>query len=196
MVSFEKTSLVGYAWQKQSIYLLQFKINSKGLRLTTEKQTGQKQHCPFHWTRDRRDPYFGIDPSPVIILQTIMNFKLISRHIISSAGLNTQPVNVPFVGFPYKKYHYNHQFSYSVHAIQLTMKMYCGWGKFRGYQFPWFSRRVLSTNSSTLELVIFLNELWKKILWPRILNPTNVSFLFNPWKLVPTKIKPSTVCDW
>ena len=33
-----------------------------------------------------------------------------------------------------------------------------------------------------------------KILWPQILNPINVSILFNPWKLVPTKIKPSTVC--
>ena len=29
--------------------------------------------------------------------------------------------------------------------------------------------------------------------WPRILNPTNVSFSFNPRKLVPTKIKLSTV---
>ena len=35
----------------------------------------------------------------------------------------------------------------------------------------------------------------KEILWPRILNPTNVSFSFNPQKLVPTKIKPSTVSD-
>ena len=33
----------------------------------------------------------------------------------------------------------------------------------------------------------------KKILWPLILNLPNVSFLFNPRKLVPTKIKPSTV---
>ena len=33
----------------------------------------------------------------------------------------------------------------------------------------------------------------KKIIWSRILNPTNMSILFNPRKLVPTKIKPSTV---
>ena len=39
----------------------------------------------------------------------------------------------------------------------------------------------------------FLYELWRKIRWPQILNPTNVSFSFNPRKLVPTKIKPSTV---
>ena len=47
----------------------------------------------------------------------------------------------------------------------------------------------------------FLYELRRKILWPWILNPTNVWFLFNPRKLVPTKIKPSTVhhrctCKW
>ena len=42
----------------------------------------------------------------------------------------------------------------------------------------------------------FRYELWKKILCPWILNPTNVSFSFNPRKLVPTKIKPSTVIDW
>ena len=41
--------------------------------------------------------------------------------------------------------------------------------------------------------MIFCMTLWKKTLWPRILNPTNVSFLFNRWKLVPTKVKPSTV---
>ena len=39
----------------------------------------------------------------------------------------------------------------------------------------------------------FLYKWWKKILWPRILNPTNVSYLFNPRKLVCTKIKPSIV---
>ena len=41
----------------------------------------------------------------------------------------------------------------------------------------------------------FLYELWRKVLWPQILNPTNVSFSFNPWKLVPTKIKPSKFMD-
>ena len=35
--------------------------------------------------------------------------------------------------------------------------------------------------------------LLNKILWPQILNPKNVLFLFYPWKLVPTKIKQSTV---
>ena len=39
----------------------------------------------------------------------------------------------------------------------------------------------------------FLYHLWKKMLWPRNLNPTNASILFNPRKLVPMKIKPSTV---
>ena len=72
---------------------------------------------------------------------------------------------------------------------------YCGWLKFRGvpifvvfvegpiheFQYPWNGN--------------FLYELWKKILWPQILNPTNVSFFFNPRKLVPTKMKPSTVLD-
>ena len=64
------------------------------------------------------------------------------------------------------------------------------------YQFSWFSLRVWSTNSNTHEMVTFYMyyELWKKTLWPRILNSTNVSFLFIPHELVPTKIKPSTVC--
>ena len=65
----------------------------------------------------------------------------------------------------------------------------CGRLKFRGvpifvvfveglihiFQYPWNGN--------------FLYELWTKILWPRILNPTNVLFLFNPWKLVPKEIK-------
>ena len=42
----------------------------------------------------------------------------------------------------------------------------------------------------------FLYELWRTILWPQISNPMNVSFSFNPWKLVPMKIKPSTVYTW
>ena len=41
----------------------------------------------------------------------------------------------------------------------------------------------------------FLYELWRQMLWPRILNPTNVWCLLNPLKLLPTKIKPSTVCS-
>ena len=70
---------------------------------------------------------------------------------------------------------------------------YCGWLKFHGvlifvvfvggsiheFHYPWKGN--------------FLYELWKKILWPQILNLTNVSFLFNPQKLVPTKIKPYIV---
>ena len=55
--------------------------------------------------------------------------------------------------------------------------------KFMGYQFSWFLWRIRSTNSSTHEMVIFC----------MIMNPTNMSFLLNPRKLVPTKIKPSTV---
>ena len=60
------------------------------------------------------------------------------------------------------------------------------------YKFSWFSCRVWITNSSTHELVIFCmnyegiyngHELWT----PRM------SFSFNQRKLVPTKIKPSTV---
>ena len=34
------------------------------------------------------------------------------------------------------------------------------------------------------------------MLWPRILNRTNVWFLLKPQKLEPTKIKPSTVCNF
>ena len=70
---------------------------------------------------------------------------------------------------------------------------YCGWLNFRGvpiyvvfveglihkFQYTW--------NSD------FLYELWSKTLWPRILKHMNVSFYFNPRKLVTTKIKPSTV---
>ena len=66
---------------------------------------------------------------------------------------------------------------------------YCGWLNFRGvpiimegpiheFQYP--------------RIGDFLYELWRKLLWLRILNPTNVSILFNPRKLVPTKIKQST----
>ena len=58
---------------------------------------------------------------------------------------------------------------------------------FMGYQFSWFSWRVRSTNFSTQEMIFFCMTYEKKMLWPRILNLTNVSFLFNPRKLVPTK---------
>ena len=39
----------------------------------------------------------------------------------------------------------------------------------------------------------FLYELWRKILWPWSLNPTNAWVSLYPRKLVPTKIKPSAV---
>ena len=78
-------------------------------------------------------------------------------------------------------------------AQERQMKSYCEWLIFRGvpifvvfvegpiheFQYPWISDS--------------LYELWRKILWPRIMNPTNVSFSVNPQKLVPTKLKPSTV---
>ena len=38
----------------------------------------------------------------------------------------------------------------------------------------------------------YLFALWRKILWPRISNLTNVCVLLNPRKLVSTKMKPST----
>ena len=66
---------------------------------------------------------------------------------------------------------------------------------FAGYKFSWFSWRVLSTNSSTHELTIFcMNYEGKYMYYGReFLNPMKVSILFNPRKLVPTKIKPSKV---
>ena len=76
---------------------------------------------------------------------------------------------------------------------RLQIKLYSGWLKFRGV--PIF---VVFMEGPIHEFKYprnfnFLYELLNKILWPRILNPTNVLFLFNPRKLVPTKIKPSTV---
>ena len=53
---------------------------------------------------------------------------------------------------------------------------------FVGYQFSWFSWRVRSTKSSAKRNSDFLYELWRKMLWPRSLNPTNLWFLFNPRK--------------
>ena len=58
--------------------------------------------------------------------------------------------------------------------------VYCGWLKFRGV--PIF---VIFVEGPVHEFQCprnsnFLYEFWKKTLWPRILNPTNVSFLFNP----------------
>ena len=74
---------------------------------------------------------------------------------------------------------------------------YCGWLNFRGV--PIF---VVFVEGSTHEFQYprngdFLYELWREILCPRILNPSSERVLSNPRKLVPTKIKPSTVfqCD-
>ena len=73
------------------------------------------------------------------------------------------------------------------HYIFYKNHNYCRWLNFRGapifvvfvegpiheFEYPWISD--------------FQYELWRKILWPWILNLTNVSFSFNPRKLVPTK---------
>ena len=63
--------------------------------------------------------------------------------------------------------------------------LYCGWLKFRGV--PIF---MVFVEGQIHEFQYprngnFLYELWK---WPQVLSSTNVSFLFNPRKLVPTKI--------
>ena len=76
--------------------------------------------------------------------------------------------------------------------IFIYISIYCGWLKFRGVPIFVVLWRVQSTNSKTHEMVTFYMNYERKH-WPRILNPTNVSFLFNPRKLVLTKIKPSTV---
>ena len=73
---------------------------------------------------------------------------------------------------------------------------YCGWLQFRGIQIV-----VVSVEGTIHEFQYpwngnYLYKLRKKILWPRILNPTNVSFLFNPRKVVPTQIKPSKIFKW
>ena len=82
-------------------------------------------------------------------------------------------------------------------VIDITLPVWsnthCGWLNFRGV--PIF---VVFVEGPVHEFKYprnsdFLYELWRKILWPRISNPMNVWFLFNPRKLVPTNIKPSTV---
>ena len=72
---------------------------------------------------------------------------------------------------------------------------YCGWLNFRGVPIFVVFVEGPSHEFQNPRISDFLYELWRKILWPRILNPTNVSFSFNPRKLVPTKIKPSTVLE-
>ena len=69
-------------------------------------------------------------------------------------------------------------------------RKYCGWLNFVGYQFSW---RIPSTNFSANKIAIFCMNYEGKYYDHEFLNPTNVWFLFNPRKLVPTKIKPSTV---
>ena len=84
-------------------------------------------------------------------------------------------------------------FVYSMYAIQQPscLLKYCGWLNFRGV--PIFMVFVEGPIHKFQYPQNFQYELWRKILWLRILNPMNVSFSFNPRKLVPTKIKPSTV---
>ena len=83
--------------------------------------------------------------------------------------------------------------NYNNNVLEQYVFIYCGWlgslgsnffvvfvkSQIHEFQYPWSGN--------------FVYELWKKILWPRNLNPTNVSFLFNPRKFVSRKIKPSTV---
>ena len=71
--------------------------------------------------------------------------------------------------------------------------IYSGWLNFRGVLIF-----VVFVEGSIHEFQYprncnFLYELWRKIPYPRILNPLNGWILSNPRKLVPTKIKPSTV---
>ena len=61
---------------------------------------------------------------------------------------------------------------------------------FAGYQFSWFSWRVRSMNSSTNEMVIFCMNKERKYYGHEFWTPR----IFNPRKLVPTKIKSSTIC--
>ena len=71
---------------------------------------------------------------------------------------------------------------------------HCGWLNFCGV--PIFIVFVEGSIHEFQYLRIisdFLYKLWRKKLLPRILNSTNVSFSFNPWKLEPTKKNPSTV---
>ena len=102
-------------------------------------------------------------------------------------GENVELGDFDFVLQGASVFHNNIFFSY------YCLLRYCGWLNFHGvpifivfakgpiqeFQCPWNSN--------------FLYELWRKILLPHILNPTNMSFLFNARKLVPTNIKPSTV---
>ena len=71
---------------------------------------------------------------------------------------------------------------------------YCGWLNFAGYQFSGFLWRVPSTNSSANGIAIFCmnyegiysdHKFWT----PRMFD----LIFFSPRKLVPMKIKPSTV---
>ena len=80
---------------------------------------------------------------------------------------------------------------FSLHCFQ----RYCGWLNFCGVQiFVAFLEGPIHEFQCQRNSDSYY-ELWRKILWPRILNPTNVWFFFNTRKLVPTKIKPSTVWE-
>ena len=80
-------------------------------------------------------------------------------------------------------------------TMSAEVNQYCGWLHFRGV--PIFLVFVEGSihEFQYPQISDFRYELWRKILWSRILSPTNASFTFNPQKLVPTKIKPSTVAD-
>ena len=81
-------------------------------------------------------------------------------------------------------------------GISLTLAfLYCEWFNFRGVPiFVVFVKGLIRKIQYPLSSD-FLFELLRKILWPQISNPTNVWFLFNPWKLVPTNIKPSRLSE-
>ena len=76
---------------------------------------------------------------------------------------------------------------------------YCGWHYFRWVPIFVVFVEGLIHKIQYPRISDFLYELWRNILRQRISNSTNVSFLFHPRKLVPTKIKASTVyfkADW
>ena len=127
---------------------------------------------------------------------------------VGSERVKFKPQKVGFLSFnfiflvarPFTQ-HYNFQLVTSTLLVMVFVRVLwkflfgcCWWLKFRWvpifvvfvgliheFQYPW------SCN--------FLYKSWKKILWPQILNPRNMSFLFNTQKLVPRKIKQSTVLD-
>ena len=80
-----------------------------------------------------------------------------------------------------------------ISKILYLMLNSCGWLNFRGVPIFVVFLESLINEFQYPRNDVLLYELWRKKLWPWILNPTNVWFLFNPRKLEPTKIKASTV---